>query len=201
MLKEKSISVQEASPSGSDIFLTLTIDRTALSPCIIASSVADFAPSKTSRFPFAYSATGISSGEGPIIRSIASHLQLPESTHKNLAELVQALWQIFKEKEAYLLEVRVNPSAEGSLEVRGARFGFDDAAFRSSGRQEEVHRLRNPAEEVQEEVEAEKDGIVYVKYVLAGNPILKVTLTQSRLQGEGSIGTLGELFKNSNELY
>ncbi|KAF7585699.1 hypothetical protein BBP40_010260 [Aspergillus hancockii] len=173
MLREKSISIHKADPSNSDIFLSLTVDRTALSPCIIASSVADFAPSYTSRFPFAYNTVDLRSGETPIIRSIASHLQLPATAHKNLAEIAQALWQIFKEKEAYILEVCLSPSADGTLEVTGARFGFDDAAFRSSGRQEEVHRLRNPAEEVQEEVQAEKDGIVYVK-----------------LQGEGSIGTL-----------
>ncbi|KAE8133196.1 putative succinyl-CoA synthetase subunit alpha [Aspergillus pseudotamarii] len=172
MLKEKSISVNETEPSEYDIFLNLTVDRTALSPCVIASTVADFAPSHTVKCPFPYSNTDFSSGKSPIIKPIASHLQLPEATHEKLAELIQALWQIFKEKEAYLLEVRANPSTEG-LEVRGARFGFDDAAFRSSGRQKEVHSLRNLAEEVHEEVEAEKDGIVYVK-----------------LQGEGSIGTL-----------
>ncbi|GAB1205468.1 hypothetical protein APSETT445_004144 [Aspergillus pseudonomiae] len=173
MLKEKSISVNESNPSESDIFLNLTVDRTALSPCVIASTAADFAPSHTGKFPFPYANTDFSSGNSPIVKSIASHLKLPDTTHEKLAELVQALWQIFKEKEAYLLEVRVNPSLEG-LEVRGARFGFDDAAFRSSGRQKEVHSLRNQAEEVHEEVEAEKDGIVYVK-----------------IQGEGSIGTLG----------
>ncbi|GAB1196352.1 hypothetical protein APSETT444_005621 [Aspergillus pseudonomiae] len=172
MLKEKSISVNESNPSESDIFLNLTVDRTALSPCVIASTAADFAPSHTGKFPFPYANTDFSSGNSPIVKSIASHLKLPDTTHEKLAELVQALWQIFKEKEAYLLEVRVNPSLEG-LEVRGARFGFDDAAFRSSGRQKEVHSLRNQAEEVHEEVEAEKDGIVYVK-----------------IQGEGSIGTL-----------
>ncbi|KAB8271801.1 succinyl-CoA synthetase-like protein [Aspergillus minisclerotigenes] len=172
MLKEKSIPINETEFSESDIFLNLTVDRTALSPCVIASTSADFAPSHTSKFPFPYFNTDFSSSDSPIIKCIASHLHLPETTHETLAELVQALWQIFKEKEAYLLEVRVNPSTEG-LEVRGARFGFDDAAFRSSGRQKEVHSLRNPAEEVHEEVEAEKDGIVYVK-----------------LQGEGSIGTL-----------
>ncbi|KNG84301.1 CoA-ligase [Aspergillus nomiae NRRL 13137] len=171
MLKEKSISVNEANPSESDIFLNLTVDRTALSPCVIASTAADFEPLHTDKFPFPYANTDFSCNS-PIIKSIASHLKLPDTTHEKLAELVQALWQIFKEKEAYLLEVRVNPSPEG-LEVRGARFGFDDAAFRSSGRQKEVHSLRNQAEEVHEEVEAEKDGIVYVK-----------------LQGEGSIGTL-----------
>lgn len=59
------------------------------------------------------------------------------------------------------------PSADGKLEVYDARFGFDDAAYRSAGRQEEVHKLRDMKEEVLEEVVAEKDGIVYVKYVLS----------------------------------
>ncbi|GMG05583.1 unnamed protein product [Aspergillus oryzae] len=178
MLKEKSIPINETEPSESDIFLNLTVDRTALSPCVIASTSADFAPSHTSKFPFPYFNTDFSSSDSPIIKSIASHLHLPETTHETLAELVQALWQIFKEKEAYLLEVRVNPSTEG-LEVRGARFGFDDAAFRSSGRQKEVHSLRNPAEEVHEEVEAEKDGIVYVKYVILQIQLKIPKLTQS----------------------
>ncbi|KAE8145812.1 putative succinyl-CoA synthetase subunit alpha [Aspergillus avenaceus] len=166
MLREKSIPVHEKAPSETDAFLCLTVNRTTLSPCILASPAADFAPSGTRRFPFAYTTADFRSGKDQIIHSIASHLQIPKTVQKNLAELVEALWQIFKEKEAYLLEVRIGLSPEGSLEARGARFGFDDAALRSSGRQGNVHQLRNPAEEVHEEVEAEKDGIVYVKYGL-----------------------------------
>lgn len=175
MLRQKSIRVNDVAPSGSDIHLSLTVDRTALTPCILASTNAEFIPSQTGRFPFPYS-TAEFNAINPLIGTIASQLQLPETAHAGLAEVVQALWQIFKEKEAYLLEIRANPSTEGSLEVRGARFGFDDAAFRSSGRQEEVHRLRTTAEEVPEEVEAEKDGIVYVKYV----PFLRINLTITR---------------------
>jgi succinyl-CoA synthetase alpha subunit len=161
MLKEKAIPVNEGAQSASDLFLSLTIDRTALSPALIASSSAGFEPSSSARFPFAYTTEKFSAGH-PLIAA-AAQLQLPESAHAELAELVQALWRLFKEKEAFVLEVRANHASE-SLEVRGARFGFDDAAFRSSKRQEDVHRLRNVAEEVPEEVEAEKDGIVYVKY-------------------------------------
>lgn len=162
MLREKSIPVREATPAESDIYLNLTVDRTALSPCILASTSADFTPAATSRFPFPYATTQFTDGENSIVEAVASHLQLPPSAKGRLAELIQALWEIFKEKEAYLLEVRTI-SVDGAFEVRGARFGFDDAAFRSSGRQEEVHRLRQLEEEVHEEVEAEKDGIVYVK--------------------------------------
>lgn len=86
-----------------------------------------------------------------------------------MVQLTRHLWRIFRDREAYLLEVRVRQSEEGWLEVLNARFGFDDAAFRSAGRQESLHRLRRKEEEVSEEVEAEKDGIVYVKYVFCAN--------------------------------
>jgi succinyl-CoA synthetase alpha subunit len=161
ILKQKAVPVNEA-PSTSDFSVDICVDRTALSPCIIASpSASDL--EKSRKFPFAYSQASFD--KSPIISEVSSHLGLPESANSQLAGLVQALWEIFKEKEAFVLETRVGTSADGRLEVHGARFGFDDAAFRSSKRQEEIHSLRNTAEEVPEEVEAEKDGIVYVKYV------------------------------------
>ncbi|PLB35724.1 putative succinyl-CoA synthetase subunit alpha [Aspergillus candidus] len=171
MLKEKSIAVRETAPSKGDFFVTLTVDRTSLSPSILASSTADFEPSLTGRFPFPYANPNLGAGSS-LLKAVGAHLHTPDEAFENLAQLIQSLWQIFKEKEGFLLEVRANLSTNG-LEVRGARFGFDDAAYKSSGRQEALHKLRNKAEEVPEEVEAEKDGIVYVK-----------------LDGEGSIGTL-----------
>lgn len=159
ILKQKSVPIREA-PSDSDASITISVDRTALSPCIIASPSASHLD-KAQKFPFAYTQTSFDNS--PIIADVSSHLGLPESAQNKLASLVQALWEIFKEKEAFVLETRLGTSADGSLEVHGARFGFDDAAFRSSKRQEDIHSLRNTAEEVPEEVEAEKDGIVYVK--------------------------------------
>ena len=85
--------------------------------------------------------------------------------HGSLAALVQEIVSLFMTKEAFLLETNVSLAPNGNLEVRGARFGFDDAAYRSSKRQEDIHKLRNKAEEVPAEVEAEKDGIVYIKCV------------------------------------
>ncbi|OQD89480.1 hypothetical protein PENANT_c002G02043 [Penicillium antarcticum] len=170
LLKEKSVSVKEAA-SGSDISVSIAVDRTALSPCIIASPTAEFNLAKSRRFPFPYAQTKFDGS--PIIADAASHLGLSVSGNEKLAGLVQSLWEIYKEKEAFVLETRVGRSSDGSLEVHGARFGFDDAAYRSSGRQADIHKLRNTSEEVPEEVEAEKDGIVYIK-----------------LEGEGSVGTL-----------
>ncbi|KAJ6013832.1 hypothetical protein N7540_008423 [Penicillium herquei] len=170
ILKEKAIPVSEQAQS-SDISVSISIDRCTLSPCIVASPSAEFDPAQSRKFPFRYTQTDFQNES--LISDVASHVGLPESCRDTLAGLVQALWTIFKEKEAFVLETRVGSTADGKLEVHGARFGFDDAAFRSSGRQQEVHSLRNTAEEAPEEVEAEKDGIVYVK-----------------LEGEGSVGTL-----------
>jgi succinyl-CoA synthetase alpha subunit len=162
LLKQRNVSVNDT-VSDSDFSVSIAVDRTALSPCIIASPIAEFDPTKTRKFSFPY--TQIEFDGSPVIADAASHMGLSASENGKLANLVQSLWEIYKEKEAFVLETRVGISADGPLEVHGARFGFDDAAYRSSGRQEDIHKLRNTSEEVPEEVEAEKDGIVYVRYV------------------------------------
>lgn len=161
ILKEKAIPIREVA-SSLDMSVSITVDRTALSPCIVASPSPEIDPTRSRKFSFSYTQSKFDSS--PLVDATAAHLGLPESSHSPLAALIQALWEIFKEKEAFVLETQIGTLADGNIEVRGAKFGFDDAAFRSSGRQEDIHKLRNPAEEVPEEVEAEKDGIVYVKY-------------------------------------
>lgn len=155
----------------------------------MASPGTEFEPARSRKFPFSYNLDNFENDS--VILEVASHLCLPASAQDKLACLVQALWEIFREKEAFVLETRIGLSSEGHLEVHGAHFGFDDAAYRSSGRQEEIHSLRNKAEEVPEEVEAEKDGIVYITYDHNTPRHLRIVLIISRLQGKGSIGTLG----------
>jgi len=196
MLKQKALTVRKTPPSGpeskSSFSLSLTVDRTALSPCFIASPTPDFNTAKSRKFPFPYKTTDLKTEKNPLVRDIASNLHLPKTVQPRLATLAQELWKIFREKEAFSLEVKVHPSADGKLEVYDARFGFDDAAYSSAGRQEEVHKLRNKEEEIPEEVAAEKDGIVYVKYVPCHLSYLLIwTNHHHRLDGEGSIGTLG----------
>ncbi|PGH12181.1 hypothetical protein AJ80_06801 [Polytolypa hystricis UAMH7299] len=167
LLKGKGISVSDTTKVDG-FSLAVSVDRTAKSPCVIASPTTDPAksPTMSQRFPFPY-------GQSADVQAVATHLGLERSAVESLSKLTNTLVDIFMSKEAFLLETQAGVSADGTLRVHGARFGFDDAAFRSSKRQEDIHCLRNKAEEVLEEVEAEKDGIVYVK-----------------LGGEGSIGTL-----------
>lgn len=188
MLGEKTIPISKASQGEGlpEFSVSLTVDRKTLSPCFITSPTPDFKASESHRISFPYK-------NGPVppnvISDIVSSVNLPDSAREDVLKLARHLWGIFLHQEAYLLEVRVRRSQAGRLEVLDARFGFDDAAFRSSGRQESVHQLRNKNEEVPEEVEAEKDGIVYVKYVFQS--IRCTHANYPRLQGEGSIGTLG----------
>lgn len=82
---------------------------------------------------------------------------------------------VFMEKEAYHMQLMYAPKTE-LRRVSDAVFDFDDAAFRSCGRQADLHedlaeknaKARDPAE-----LEAQKHGIVYFK-----------------LPGDGNIGTL-----------
>lgn len=101
------------------------------------------------------------------MQAVAAHIGLPVPAQSPLlSALVEKLVRIFMTKEAFVLETNVGVTSEGSLHVQGARCGFDDAAYRSSKRQEDIHQLRNKADEVPEEVEAEKDGIVFIKCVV-----------------------------------
>jgi succinyl-CoA synthetase alpha subunit len=167
MLKAKGIPVDESSRNDKTHLLAISIDRTAKSPCIIASpstSPSDMYP-LSKRFPFAYGSNEATSTA--MISAVSSHLSLPPSSRASLSSLLRTLLSIFMENEAFVLETHITPTSS-DLIVSAAHFGFDDAAFKSSGRQSAIHALRDIPSEVPEEVTAEKDGMIYVKLPGAG---------------------------------
>jgi succinyl-CoA synthetase alpha subunit len=170
MLREKGVNAAAYSGKGKRRLLALAINRTARSPCIIASPANDpeQAHAEAKSFPFDYRR-----GFDPLnIPAVAHHLQLDHSAHQALLNLIKSLYDIYVKKEAFVLETTFVERL-GELKVVGANFGFDDAAFRSTDRQADVHALRTIEDEDAQELEAEKDGIVYIK-----------------LAGDGNIGTL-----------
>jgi succinyl-CoA synthetase alpha subunit len=170
LLRERGIDASDYFGKGKHRLLVVAVDRQKLSPCVIASPTIDakYLPTEAKYFPFDYRA-GLDDGQ---LTSVAEHLQLGESSRVFLPKLITELVALFMRKEAFLLETKF-VECLGGLRVVGARFGFDDAAFRSAKRQMDIHNLRCVEDEVPEEVEAERDGIVYI-----------------RLAGEGNIGTL-----------
>lgn len=170
LLRERGISAGEYSGKGKKRLLAVAVDRTNLSPCIIALPSTDQSQShaEAKKFPFDYR-NGFDNSLAP---AIAEHLQLGQSSKDSLAKLINSLVDLYMKKEAFLLETSFVERL-GELKVVGANFGFDDAAFRSTKRQADIHELRRIEDEDVQEVEAEKDGIVYLK-----------------LAGDGNIGTL-----------
>jgi succinyl-CoA synthetase alpha subunit len=170
MLREKGVNAAPYSGKGTRRLLAVAVNRTTRSPCIIASPASDpeQAHTEAKRFSFDYRR-----GFDPLnIPAVLQHLQLPLTAQQALLKLVNSLVDIYVKKEAFLLETTFVERL-GELKVVGANFGFDDAAFRSTKRQADVHALRAIEDEDPQEVEAEKDGIVYIK-----------------LAGSGRIGTL-----------
>lgn len=166
MLRERGINASDYSGTGRKRLLAVGIDRVAKSPAIIASSGSNSMNMHEGAkfFPFNYQ-SGLDSS---IIPEIAAHLELSPSSTQHLPQLLKELTSIYMDKEAFLLETSVVERL-GDIKVVGARFGFDDAAFRSTKRQADIHALRKISDEVPEEVEAERDGIVYIKFAGDGN--------------------------------
>ena len=144
MLRENGINAAEDSGKGRRRLLAVAVDRTSLSPCIIASPASDpeQAHIETKRFPFDYR-----QGFDPSnIPAVAQHLQLDQSGYQALQKLIDGLYDIYVKKEAFLLETTFVERL-GEFKVVGAHFGFDDAAFRSTKRQADVHALRTLEDE------------------------------------------------------
>ncbi|EPE26881.1 Succinyl-CoA synthetase [Glarea lozoyensis ATCC 20868] len=166
LLREKGINASEYSGTGRRRMLAVGVDRSGRSPCIIASpaSIPENPHKESKRFLFDYRR-----GFDPIrAAAVAEHLHLAESAKESLPKLINGLIDLFKKKEALILET-LFVERLGDLKVVGANFTFDDAAFRSTKRQADIHALRRIEDEDPQEVEAEEDGIVYIKFAGDGN--------------------------------
>jgi succinyl-CoA synthetase alpha subunit len=166
-----SITQDEAPKTGSS-YLSVTIDRTARQPALATAPTSD--PSqlrhRVQLFPYSYL-------DGPskeTIRAALAHAQLDAAPP---AALLTALARMHTEKEAITLggAVSVSPTGNGNLLLHAPtlHLQFDDSAFKSASRQQDISALRQRATEDADEVEAEADGIVYVR-LHPGNPAANI---------------------------
>lgn len=153
------VYISEAVSSDREWYLAMTIDRETYSPAIILSSSSAAATNtdKPITIPFRLS-TGITP---QVLSQVTSHMSLSPSQSSNLPSILTALYEIFTQKDATLLEVgRLALLPSGRFTCLDASFSFDDAAHK---RQPRLFALRDTEQEVSEEVEAEKYGLVYVR--------------------------------------
>ncbi|KAI0151950.1 succinyl-CoA synthetase-like protein [Hypoxylon sp. NC0597] len=159
LLRRRRIPITKTLSPGPQKLLAVTVNRSTRSPCIIASPTSD--ASQAAKFDFLY---GASSAQDIPLLSVAQHLELTPGSTNSLENVLSKLIALFKEKEAFLLETRVVQNlSTGAIEIASAHLGFDDAAFRSCGRQADIQALRDLSAEDEAEVSVEKDGIVYIK--------------------------------------
>ena len=148
-------------PQSKDYFLTVTVDRTRYTPCIITSfSIGG----ESSRHHVKTHSLGLDKHlDDAMFSSIATDLNCKRESFDSLTKILTAMIEIFFSKEGFSLTTRLSRNDQGTLAVARSSFTFDDAAFRSGQRQGDIQEMRDVKEEVPEEVEAEKDGIVYIK--------------------------------------
>lgn len=161
----KEVYVSQPTAHEEVWYLAMTIDREAYRPAIIVSknggtdirTIASQHPGSI----FSYHLT-LSEGITPaLIRRIAADQGITsDSEIASLTTTLNALHKVFREKEGMLLEVRSLARANGTFTCLDSSFLFDDDAHK---RQPELFALRDKAQEVGDEVEAEKYGLVYVR--------------------------------------
>ena len=151
----------DAAPSDA-FYIGLTVDRSERQPCIRVSPTTDVNTFRKTakRFPFDQRDNPPES----LIKQAIDHINA-KSSSEALTGLMKALATLYREKEAVTLSGSVSIGSDGNLKLHAPSMvlQFDDSAFKSSKRQQDIHSLRQKEREQLEEVEAENDGIVFVR--------------------------------------
>lgn len=161
MLKDMGVPVSESEdPESRDYFLTVSFDRDSYTPCIVTSHSigGESAHLHGKSYPLGCDKHVSES----TFNSIARDLKCANESVESLSKILGSLIEIFFKKEATSLSTRLSRNLAGEMAVARSSFSFDDAAHRSN-RHGDIKALRDSKDEVAEEVEAEKDGIVYIK--------------------------------------
>lgn len=165
----KRLLIEEGAEIEKEYYAGLVVDRNSQRVVLIASSeggteieeVAKKDPEKIEKIV-------IDPGKGLLdvdAKGIARKIGIPEDSVEDAANLFDALYRAFVEKDAMLLEV--NPlvlDKTGKLFALDAKINFDDNALY---RHPEILALRDLDEEDPAEIEASKYGLSYIS--LDGN--------------------------------
>lgn len=165
-IKIKELYVSKAVPYEELWYLAMTVDRESYLPSIVISkngqgrdikTIAKESPDSINSFNFKLT-EGV---KDDLVQQISQALQLEGTESESLATILRSLHKIFIEKDAMLLEVAsLARTKDGKLICLDSNFAFDDDA---SKRQPDLFALRDKSQEVTDETEAEKYGLVYVR--------------------------------------
>jgi succinyl-CoA synthetase beta subunit len=168
-LPVRKVLVDEASAIDQEIYFSITNDRAAKKPVMIASAaggidieeVAAKTPDKI-----------IKSHIDPLLglreyqaRDVAVAIDLPREYMKDFVKVAMGLWEVYKATDATLAEI--NPlviTKDKKLVALDGKMMIDDSAL---FRQPELNEMRDTDEDDPAEIEARKYGLSFIK--LDGN--------------------------------
>ncbi len=161
----RKIYIEEVAPIKKEYYLGLVLDRTSEMPIMIASSEGGMEIEKVAtEFPDKIVKVRID----PLIgfrtfhgMQIAYKLGLPKEQARDFVKMARALYSLYKENDASLIEI--NPlvlKEDGKFIALDAKINFDDnALFRNA----KILEMRDLDEEEPTELEASQYGLNYVK--------------------------------------
>ena len=161
----KRVYIEEGSDIGSELYLSVVLDRTFSAITFIGSKeggvdieeVAAKHPEKIITVPID-PAAGIQAYHA---RKLAFGMQIPADLHGEFQKMVFGFYDAFLKTDAS--QVEINPlviTKQNKLIALDAKFNFDDNAL---FRQQEIAEMRDESEEDPLELQAGKFGLSYVK--------------------------------------
>ena len=168
-LPVRKVLVDEAAAIESEIYFSITNDRAARKPVMIASAaggmeieeVAAKTPEKIIKLHID-PLLGLRDYQA---RDMAASIDLPRDYWKDFNKIAMGLWQVYKETDASLAEINplVITKDKRMMALDGKMIIDDNAMFRHV----DLAEMRDLDEEVPAETEARKYGLTYIK--LDGN--------------------------------
>jgi len=164
-LPVRKVLVDEAALIASEIYFSITNDRAAKKPVMIASAaggveieeVAEKTPEKIIKVHID-PLLGLRDYQA---RDIAASIDLPRELWRDFSKIAAGLWQVYKDNDAELAEI--NPlviTKDNKLVALDGKMLIDDnALFRHA----DLAEIRDIDEEAPAETEARRHGLSYIK--------------------------------------
>ena len=168
-LRVRKVLVDEAAAIEHEIYFSITNDRAAKKPVMIASAaggvdieeVAATTPEKIVKV-HVDPLLGLRDYQA---RDIAASIDLPRELWRDFSKIASGLWQVYRENDAELAEI--NPlviTRDNKLVALDGKMLIDDSSL---FRHPELAEIRDIDEEAQAETEARRYGLSFIK--LDGN--------------------------------
>jgi succinyl-CoA synthetase beta subunit len=191
----KQVYLEERLPIAKELYLSLTIDRSAREPLLMATAMGGVEVEQVPRDHLFMEHVPAMIGIQPyLLRSLRAALKLPKETGDQVATIVRQAYDLFRKEDAELVEI--NPlvlTPEGKVIAGDAKLVVDDNAEYRHPDYAGLDQDRTPLEQ-----EAHEKGIVFIQLdgdigvIANGAGLTMATLDVLNLKG-GRGGTFLDL--------